>query len=363
MDTLSSVFHQKLIRTNMFTRTPGIVSKINISVADCIVSQSYSQRDGSINIFIEPIQDPIYPGPHRMINPLLTQAQPLLTPSTSSVYTPSHPPLSNLNTQTDMTHQQYPNNEQDQDNEQSQDTDLIGTAPQEPLFSSESDIQPVSPPSQDNQDKQDTDTMKCQDVPPAIQGTSSSTISHAPEQCPPSTYKLDAKKFLHIFKTKKGDIPIEGTSDQISFLSKHQEPKQVSTYKPCPKSKKKQLPQPDKDDAPTAPYSESDSDSDWECHIEKIEYNAQRTPQRAPSSSTPQRPTNQSHLTPGSKPAIVVQKLPIKTGDIEYDITIKQVLDRKRLITDKSSDHSSSTIKEKKRRHKHSKRDKDRDAN
>ena len=49
----------------MFTRTPGIVSKINISVADCIVSQSYSQHDGSINIFIEPIQDPIYPGPHR----------------------------------------------------------------------------------------------------------------------------------------------------------------------------------------------------------------------------------------------------------------------------------------------------------
>ena len=348
---------------NMFTRTPGVVSRINISVADCIVSHAYSQRDGSINIFIEPIQDPIYPGPARVINPVLTQAQPLLTPSTSSAYTPSHPPLSNLNTQTDMTQQDNPNNEQDQDNEQSQDTDLIGTESQEHLFSSEPEIEPISPPPQDNQDKQDTETLNTpqmlQDVPPAIQGTSSSTIAHASDQCPPSTYKLDAKKFLHLFKTQKGNIPIEGTSDQISFLSQLQQPKQVSPYKPCPKSKKKQLPQPDKDQTPTESYS--DSDSDIECQIEKIEYDAQRLPQRAPRSSAPHKPTNQSDLTPGGKPAVVVQKLPIKVGDIEYDIRVTQVVDRKRHITHQSSDHSST--KDKKKKHKHSKRDKDRDAN
>ena len=196
-------------------------------------------------------------------------------------------------------------------------------------------------------------------MPPAIQGTSSSTIAHASDQYPPSTYKLDAKKLLWYLKTQKDVIPIEGTSDQKAFFSELQQPKQVSPYKPCPKSKKKQLPQPDKDQTPTESYS--DSDSDIECQIEKIEYDAQRLPQRAPRSSAPHKPTNQSDLTPGGKPAVVVQKLPIKVGDIEYDIRVTQVVDRKRHITHQSSDHSST--KDKKKKHKHSKRDKDRDAN
>ena len=43
---------------NMFSRTPGSVTKINISVADCTVSHTYLEHDGSLNIFIEPKLEP-----------------------------------------------------------------------------------------------------------------------------------------------------------------------------------------------------------------------------------------------------------------------------------------------------------------
>ena len=38
------------------------------------------------------------------------------------------------------------------------------------------------------------------------------------------------------------------------------------------------------------------------------------------------------------------EKIPIKSGDINYDITVKQVLDRKRPMTAQSSDYSSMTL-------------------
>ena len=345
----------------MFSITPGSVTRINISVADCTVSHTYLEHDGSLNIFIEPKLEPIYPGPDRVMNPLLTLSQPLLTPSTSSAYTPSHPPLSNLNSQTDMTQQNYSNNEQNQDNQQDQDTDNIGGQSQEPLFSSESGIEPISPHPQDYQDAQDQEAMSTpqlsQDMPPAIPGKSSFQLSHASHQDPPSTF--DARKILFLLKSQGVDIPFEGTPDQLSFFSQHQQLQEVFNYKPAPKSEQKQPPQPDKDHAPTSPYSDSDSDSD--CHIEEIEY----APQRAPQSSTSKKATSQLHLLPGGKPAVVVQRIPIKAGHRDYNITVKQVLDRKRPVTDQSSttsNHSSMTTEDKKKKHKHTKRDKDRDA-
>ena len=222
----------------MFSRNPQTVTKININVADCTVSHTYLEHNGSLNIFIEPKQEPIYPGPDRVMNPLLTQVQPPLTPSNSTSYTPSHPP-SNLNTQTDMTQQNY-FNDQDQDNQQIQDTDQS----QDSLFSPDSGLQLCSPPTQDYQTGQDqteqhgtinTPPLSLnQDVPPAIPGPSYSPISDTEQDINDG---IDAAKILWHIKTKSSKIPFEGTCEQMAFLSQPQQPQKVTTYKPAPKSK------------------------------------------------------------------------------------------------------------------------------